>query len=418
MDSSQIGLLLMLVILIVLSALFSASETAITSINTIRIKQLAKSGNKKAQFIYECSEKVTRCITSILIANNIVNILASALTTALFTVWFGVYGVAYATVIMTIMILIFGEIAPKIIARQHSEKVALSLSFVIRVVLFICYPLALFVEKVQQKFIKNNDMVTATEDELLEIVSTIEQEGVLEQEERELIENVIEFNDTTVKDIMVKKEDVVFIYDNTSYSTLRQILKTEKYSRLPVLSRETKEVVGILNIKDVFDCLLYNEPIVITKIMKKPIFVSKRKKLPEVLESIQKSREHIAIVVENLKNNQYVGIITLEDILEELVGEIYDEHDHLPKDVVEIGNHTYLIIGSLSLKEFFEKYDSLDQLPKTAARNFSEWIYELVGEKKVRKNKEIEFENFYITVLETKEGYATKIELEINTKEE
>lgn len=418
MDSSQIGLLLVLGVLITLSALFSASETAITSVNVIRIKQLAKSGNKKAEFIYECYEKSTRVITSLLIANNIVNIVASALTTALFTTWFGVYGVAYATLIMTILILAFGEIVPKIIARQYSEEVAISLYLIIKIVLIICYPLAVLVEKIQQRFIKPSENVTATEDELLEIVSTIEQEGVLEQEERELIENVIEFNDTTIKDIMVKKEDVIFIYDNASYSTLREVLKNEKYSRLPVLSYETNQVVGILNTKDVVDYLLYNEPIIISKIMKKPIFVSKRKKLPEVLESIQKSREHIAIVVDNFKSNQYVGIITLEDILEELVGEIYDEHDHLPKDVVEIGNHTYLIIGTQSIKEFFEKYDSLENLPKTNARDFSEWVYELVNEKKVRKNKEIEYEHFHITVLETKDGYATKIELEINTKEE
>lgn len=414
MDSSQIGLIIVLLVLIILSSLFSASETAITSINTIRIKQLAKSGNKRAQFIFECSEKVTRCITSILIANNIVNILASAITTALFTTLFGVYGVAYATIVMTILILVFGEITPKIIANHHSEKVALNLAPIIKGVLFVCHPIAVLVESVQHKYLSVNDTVTATEDELLEIVSTIEQEGVLEQEERELIENVIEFNDTIIKDIMVKKENVVYIYENTSFSQLKKIMKTEQFSRLPVLSKEG-QVIGILNGKDLFEYLLDNKPIVIREIMTKPLFVSKRKKLPEVLESIQKSREHIAIVVENLKSKQFVGIITLEDILEELVGEIYDEHDLLPKDVVEVGNHTFIVAADVSLKEFFEKYDEIENLPKTNARDFSEWVFEIAQEKKVRKNKVLEFENYIITILETKEGLATKIEIEINT---
>lgn len=417
MDSPQIGLLIALIILIVFSALFSASETAITGMNVIRMKNLAKQGNAKAKFIYECSEKITVCITSILIANNIVNILASGLTTALFTTWFGVYGVAYATIVMTILILIFGEITPKVIAREHPETTALALSPVLKITLFIFHPLAKVVDKMQGNFIKEDESVTATEDELLEIVSTIEQEGVLEQEERELIENVIEFNDTSIKEIMVKKEDVVFVYDNVSYSELRDILKQEKFSRIPVLSFERNEVIGILKIKDIFDCLLDNQPIVVTQIMKKPIFVPKRKKLPEILESIQKSREHIAIVVDNMKSKNYLGIITLEDILEELVGEIYDEHDHIPKDVIEIGNHSFLIKGDVQLKMFFERYTDIE-LPNTESRDFKQWIFELAGNKKVRKNKELAFENLYFTILETKDGFATKLELEINTKED
>ncbi len=414
MDSPQIGLWLLLCVLITLSALFSATETAITSLNFIRIKQFAKNGDTRAMFLQECNTKLTQCITSILIANNLVNILASGIATALLTKMFGVYGVAYATIIMTILILIFGEISPKIIARQYPETTALRLVIVLKIILFIFYPITVIVGKLQDKYIKIEESVTATESELLEIVSTIEQEGVLQQEERELIENVIEFNDTTIKDIMVKKEDVVFIYDNVTYSQLREILKKEKYSRIPVISYQTKQVIGILKSKDVFDCLLDNQSISVKKLMKKPIFVSQRKKLPEVLESIQKSREHIAVVVENLKNNQYVGIITLEDILEELVGEIYDEHDAIPKDVIEIGNHTFLIQGEVQLKQFFSKYTECI-LPDTESRNFSEWIYELAGNKKVRKNKEIIYENLFITVLETKEGKATKLELEINS---
>lgn len=415
MDSSQICLLVILIVLIFLSAFFSSTETAYSSLNMIRIKQLAKNGNKKAKIAFNNSKKFTAVITTILIGNNIVNILATSLATSLFTGLFGGAGVAVATAVMTVLILTFGEVIPKIMAKARAEHFALASSNIVNLLVILFRPITLLVEKIEVYWQKKLEIenVTATEDELLEIVSTIEQEGVLEQDERELIESVIEFDDKTIREIMVPRDHVVFLYDNATYDQLKETLDQHKLSRLPILSYETTQVVGILRVRDVLDTLLNNEEVVITKLMQPPVFISQRKKLPQVLVDIQKNREHMAIVMESNSSHVFVGIVTLEDVLEELVGEIYDEYDPLPNHVVEIGHHTFEIDGKVSLLEFFDTYVDDQDMPDTNARTVSAWIYELNNHRKVRKNREIEFENFYIKVLDVKDGMASRIELQI-----
>lgn len=415
MEDPQIVLMVVLFILIVLSALFSSTETAYSSVNMIRLKQMAKNGDKRAKKAYNISKNFTAAITTILIGNNIVNILATSIATSLFTKMFGEAGVAIATAFMTILILAFGEVTPKIVAKAKAESVALYMAKPLSFLVMIFRPITFVVEKIEEHFEKkmNIENVTATEDELLEIVSTIEQEGVLEQEERELIESVIEFDDKNVHDIMVPKEKVVFLYDNASMDQLKSVLKQHKLSRLPIISYETTEVVGILRVRDVLDALLEDKEIVIADMMQTPTFVSQRKYLPDVLEDIQKNREHMAIVIESNKSHVFVGIVTLEDVLEELVGEIYDEYDTLPNHVVEIGHHTFMVDGKVSLDEFFDAYVDDQEAPLTKARTFSAWVFELNNHRKVRKGREIAFENFEIKVLDTKDGMASKVELQI-----
>lgn len=420
MDSSHIGLFLILGLLIVLSALFSSTETAYSSVNQIRLKQMAKNGNRRAKTAYNNTKKFTALITTILIGNNIVNILATSIATMLFTELFGSAGVGVATGVMTLLILVFGEVAPKIIAKAKAEDCALVMSKPMSILVVIFRPISMIVETVEEHWEKKLDIeqVTATEDELLEIVSTIEQEGVLEQEERELIESVIEFDDKSVRDIMVPRDEVVFLYDNATFDQLKAILNEHKLSRLPILSYETTQVVGILRVRDVLDAMLAGNTIVIKELMCDPVFVSQRKKLPAVLEDIQKSREHMAIVEESLTSHVFVGIITLEDVLEELVGEIYDEYDPLPNHVIEIGLHTFEIDAKVSLYDFFDTYAEDTEPPKTKARTFAAWIFELNNHRKVRKGREITFENYEIKVLETEDGMATRIELQILSPQE
>lgn len=420
MDSSHIGLLLVLVLLIMLSALFSSTETAYSSVNQIRLKQMAKSGNKRAKTAYNNTKRFTALITTILIGNNIVNILATSIATMVFTELFGSAGVGIATGIMTLLILIFGEVAPKIIAKAKAEDCSLFMAKPMSLFVTIFRPITMVVEKVEAHWEKklNIEQVTATEDELLEIVSTIEHEGVLEQEERELIESVIEFDDKSVRDIMVPRDQVIFLYDNATFDQLKVLLNSHKLSRLPILSYETTEVVGILRVRDVLDAMLAGHDVVIKDLMCEPVFVNQRKKLPDVLEEIQKSREHMAIVEESLTSHVFVGVITLEDVLEELVGEIYDEYDPLPNHVIEIGLHTFEIDGKVSLLDFFDTYVEDQAPPKTKARSFAAWIYELNNHRKVRKGREITFENFEIKVLETEDGMAARIELQILSQQE
>ncbi len=416
LDGSHIGLLILLVILIALSACFSSAETAYSSLNVIRLKQMAKSGNKKAKTAYANAKNFTAVITTILIGNNVVNILATSILTSLATELIkGAAGVAVATGVMTVLILAFGEITPKIVAKAKAENIALLMAKPLSILVTVLRPISFVVKKIEQHWEEKLQIenVTATEDELLEIVSTIEQEGVLEQEERELIESVIEFDDKNVRDIMVPRDQVVFLYDNATYDQLKTTLHDHKLSRLPVISYETTQVVGILRVRDVLDALLEGKEVVIKDLMQPPVFVTQRKKLPAVLEDIQKSREHIAIVEESQTSHVYVGIVTLEDVLEELVGEIYDEYDPLPNHVLEIGLHTFEIDGKVSLIDFFDTYVEDQDVPDTKARTFAAWIYELNNHRKVRKGCEIEFENFEIKVLDTKDGMASRIELTI-----
>lgn len=419
MDGSQIFVyVITLIVLIGLSACFSSTETAYSSSNSIRLKQMAKNGNKKAKTAYNITKKFTSAIATILIGNNIVNILATSLATSLFTILYGDLGVAIATVVMTVLVLIFGEILPKVLAKSNAEAVSLFMAKPLSILMVIFKPitsLVVFFEDLYEEKAGVEESVTATEDELLEIVSTIEQEGVLEQEERELIESVIEFDDTTVKDVMVPRENVIFLYDNATFEQLKKVLKVHKLSRFPIVSYETLEVVGIINIRDVFDCILNGQEVVISSLMRKPICVSQRRKLPQVLETIQKSREHMAVVVESANSTNFVGILTLEDVLEEIVGEIYDEHDVLPNHILEIGHHTFVVDGNVPLFEFFDDYVEDQEMPDTKSRTIGAWITELNGGRKVRKNREIEFENFEIKVLETKDGVATKAEICISS---
>ena len=223
-----------------------------------------------------------------------VNILATSILTSLATELIkGAAGVAVATGVMTVLILAFGEITPKIVAKAKAENIALLMAKPLSILVTVLRPISFVVEKIEQHWEEKLQIenVTATEDELLEIVSTIEQEGVLEQEERELIESVIEFDDKNVRDIMVPRDQVVFLYDNATYDQLKTTLHDHKLSRLPVISYETTQVVGILRVRDVLDALLEGKEVVIKDLMQPPVFVTQRKKLPAVLEDIQKSRE-------------------------------------------------------------------------------------------------------------------------------
>lgn len=419
MNPQQLSIAIALLVLTLLSACFSSSETAYSSVNGIRLKSMAKEGNKKAVLAYRVYLDATAAITSILIGNTLVNILATSLATILFSELFGALGVLVATVVMTILILVIGEITPKVIARSKPEAVCMVMARPLLILMVVFKPLSSIAVFAQRKWEDNSDVkkVTATEDELLEIVSTIEQEGVLVQDERELIESVIEFDDTRVKDIMIPQSEVVWIYDTITYEKLKKVMKEHRLSRFPVVAHETLKIVGVLRIRDVFECLLAGREVHVQTLMSKPIFISQNYRLPQILEIIQKSRVHMAVVTESKKIDNFVGIVTLEDILEEIVGEIYDEHDRLPDHVVEFGHHTFEVDGSVHVIHFFNTYLEDYPLPDTEARTVALWIKDVAGGN-VRKGKEIKLDNMTLKVLATKEGLATKVEITALTQVE
>jgi putative hemolysin len=418
LDSSQSTMLVGLIVLFAFSAIFSASETAFSSLNSIRLKQYVKNEVKNAQQALELVNDYTHLITTILIGNNIANIAMTTFATLLFSSLFkGNLALSISMTGLTIMILLFAEILPKVLAKQHPESFAIFFTPFLKVFRFIFAPIAMLMSLVEDVVLKQeNAKVTATEDELVEIVQTIEMEGVLDQEERELIESAISFDDKTVREIMKPRDQVVFLFDNASPEQILNAVSTHKFSRIPVISYEGLTAIGIIRERDVLECLLHNKDIAMANLLRPVSYISQRQRLQNALEKLQKSREHMAIVVETMKNKNFVGIVTLEDILEEIVGEIYDEYDDLPRFVVEIGHHTFDIEGSVPVKKFFEDYlDDDDYLP-TNAKTFVDWVDELANGQRLRKNKEYKQDNYALRVLQVKDGKAARIELNVYSK--
>jgi len=393
------------------------TETAISSVNIIRIKANAKKGDKAAKKVYKLSKKYSETLTTILVFNNIVNILSTSLATYIFSNMFGSTGVVYATVIMTVVILLCGEITPKIIAKQYPEKVMYKVSSIFMILVKILFPITKLVEIFENKFTKEKKKITATEDELLEIVQTIEFEGVLNQGESELIQNAVSFDDKKVSDVMLKREDVVFLYDTSDSKKIRETIISQKYSRIPVVCKNTDKVIGVIHEGDLIDDILAGKNISIQSLLKDVIYVTPNKKVSYALEKIQKSRMHMAIVVDNNEDHNFLGIITLEDIIEELVGEIYDEYDDLPANVLEIGLHTFHINPNIEVKYFFNNYLENVELPQIKSKTFLGWLKEM-EKNKIKKNQEFTYKNIKMKVLSIEGGNPTKIELTFTTNYE
>lgn len=414
MDPHLLVYIFILIILIGISALCSMTETALSSVSIIRIKAKAKKGDKKSIKVYRLVKKYSETVTTILIFNNIVNILSTSLATYIFSKSLGSSGVAYATIIMTIVILMFGEITPKIFGKNNALDIMYKVTPIFTVLVNIMFPITKLVQKFENKFNKNEKKITATEDELLEIVQTIEYEGVLNQGESELIQNAVSFDDKRVSSVMLKKEDVIFLYDDASEQTIRDIISSQKYSRIPVICRNTNKVIGIVHEGDLIDDILNNKKISIQSLIKDVIYITPGRKLSYALDKIQKSRMHMAIVVDNSEDHNFLGIVTLEDIIEELVGEIYDEYDDLPQNVVEIGLHTFQINPNIEVKYFFNNYLENMEVPNIKSKTFVGWLKEL-DSNKIKKNAEFQYKNIKMKILSIDAGNPTKIELTFTT---
>lgn len=420
-----VGLLIVvLAILVILSGFMSATETAFSSINLIRVKQMMKKGDKKsvkAKYVFDIATQFTETLSAILIVNNISNIVASSITTVAMGALFGARGVVYGTIGVTIIILIFSEILPKSYAKNNAESFAMMIVGPLRVMLLMTKPLTFVLGKLQEtveRLFSKGEQVTATKDELMEIVQLIEHEDVLDQTEREIIQSAIDFDDIKVRTVMKQREDVVFAYEGSRNEKIKQLFLTHRFSRIPIVSRETEQVVGILHQRDFFGSIVQGLVPSTKKLMKQPIYVSQRHTLAKAMEIMQRSKSHQAVVLSSLKSDQWVGIVTLEDILEELVGEIYDESDALPEHVVEIGHHIYEVDGSVGFRDFLNEYAEKTRKPKTKTSSFSGWIKELKGEK-LKVGDQFAYDNLKIKVLKlSSENQVEQLQISVLTKEE
>lgn len=356
MDSSLIIQIIILIILLSLSAFFSMSETALMTLSKIRIRHMVEENVKRAKLVEKLLKDPSRLLGAILIGNNAVNIGASSIATSLALKLFGDSGAAIATGVMTMLILIFGEITPKSIAKQNSEKVALKVCNLINITVILLKPFVFIFTGISSIFIRltgADPKATEpfiTEEELRTMVGVSEEEGVLEDVEKEMIFNVFDFTDSQVKDIMVQRVDITALDYESDHDKVIEVIKEQQFSRLPVYKKTIDDIIGVLNVKDLIIAGDDKENFNLLNYAREPFYTFEFKKIHEVFNEMKNTRNHMAVVLDEYGGT--VGIITIEDLIEEIVGEIEDEYDNDVHQLIQvIKEDEYIVDGSAKLHE-------------------------------------------------------------------
>lgn len=407
LETSDILQLVILVLLLSASAFFSSAETALMTSNKLRIRNLAENGDKRAKKVLDITANTDKMLSAILIGNNVVNLTASSLSTTLTLKIFGSSLVGIATGILTFLILVFGEITPKNVASKNAENMALAYIGVISVIVTVMTPVIFIVNKVAGAvisiFTKNSDENNAvTEEELRAMVEYSHEEGVIENEEKKMIVNVVDFGDTVAGDIMVPRVDMVMVDEKSSYEEILQVFREERYTRIPVYEETPDNVIGILNVKD-FLLIEDKENFVMKELLREPLYTYEYKKTSALMMDMRKTGANIVIVLDEYGIT--AGLITLEDMLEEIVGEIRDEFDaDEDEGITKVSDLEYLIDGSTNLD------DINDRIGLELSSDEYESIGGLIMEKLGRIPAEGEIINFDNIVLTVKKMDHARIE--------
>lgn len=420
MDSGQALQILIVIGLLALSAFFSSSETAMMSVNKIRVRNLAEAGLGKAQILAKILDNQPKMLSAILIGNNIVNISASSLMTIIVTKAFGDQFVGLSTGVLTLLVLIFGEITPKTSATLYSETMALRFAKPIYIIMQVLTPVIFIVDKLSLGVLRllhidpNKKQDAITEDELRTIVEVSHEEGVIESDEKKMIYNVFDFGDSVAKDIMVPRIDMTFVDVNSTYEEVIEVFRQEKYTRYPVYEETTDNVIGIVNIKDLL-LIEHDKKFCLRDYLREPLYTYEFKKTAELMVELRKTQNNIAIVLDEY--GATAGLITLEDMLEEIVGEIRDEYDEDEEDLIRrINPKEYVIEASMKLDDLndqlelnleSEAYDSiggfiiglLDHLPEEGEEVTHENLRFVV--EKVERNR---IDKIHLYILDEAEG--------------
>ena len=411
--------LVVIIILLGLSAFFSSSETALTTVNKIRIRTLAEAGNQSAVWVMKLGEDQGRMLSAILIGNNVVNLSASSMLTVLATEVFGSRAAGAATGILTLLILIFGEITPKTIATLEAEKNALRFGHIIYVLMVLMTPVIVAVNWMSFGVLKalnvdpskrGDDM---TEDELRTIVEVGHEKGVIESEEKEMINNVFDLGDSVATDIMVPRIDMTFININAGFDELLQVFREERYTRLPVYEETTDNVVGIINIKDML-LIEDREHFSIADHLRQPLYTFESKKLSELMVEMRQTSNNIVIVLDEY--GATAGLITLEDILEEIVGDIRDEYDEDEEDeLIQLSDGQYLVEGAMKLDDLNHKLNL--ELTSEDYDSVGGWVIDRL-EHLPAQGEEVEWEGGRLVVEQVEKNRIDKIHIYLPENEE
>lgn len=396
--------LLIIGLCVIFSAYFSATETAFSCLNRIRVKNMAEKGNGRAKMVMKLIEEYDALLSTILIGNNIVNILCSSISTLLFVSLLGeAHGASVATIVVTLVVLIFGEITPKSLAKEFPEEIAMTVAPFINLLRIILTPvniifawwkkfISLFIHK------KNDDSIT--DEELLTIIDEATEDGGIEKHESELLKNAIEFNDLTAWDVITPRIDVVGISINATDEEVRNTFIKSGHSRLIVYVDNIDDIEGILYQKD------YYIKQDIKSVMRDPLVVSESTQIDKLLRTLQRNKQQIALVVDEYGGLS--GLVTLEDILEELVGEIWDEHDVLPKDIKKISDKEYIVSGKSDLEKVFDIIGNAEE--RFEYHTINGWIVDKLGHI-ANTGDIVRYENMKVEVLEASEKAVIKAKI-------
>lgn len=352
-----------IVVLLLFSAIFSASETAYNSVNKARLRSIADDGNKRAIMAIKISDNFDKALTTILIGNNIVNLTASALTTIYVTNRFGIEYVAAGTAIITVIVILFGEIIPKNLANEFPEAFSLFIAYPLNALIVLFTPIVWVLLKIKNFIVRlcggEDKQPTLTEEELMYIIDEIEDEGVLNEEESDLVKSALEFHDISISEILIPRVNVAAVDIEDSIEEIRDVFLSTHFSRLPVYEKTIDNIVGIIHQKNFFDMYLEGRRD-INEILQKPLYIFGLTAISEIMREMQKTKNHMAIVVDQYGGTQ--GIVTMEDIIEELVGEIYDETDEEDTSFVKLEEENeYEVSGDFSIRDFLENIELEDE---------------------------------------------------------
>ena len=409
MDSSSIGIIVALVLLVITSAYFSATETAFSSLNKIRLRNMADDGNRKAEATLRLAEDFDRLLSTLLVGNNIVNIIAATLGTLFFTKLSPEYGATISTVVLTLVILTFGEISPKTIAKENAESWAMVSTPFLRVLSTVLRPLTILFSLLQKgigKLFHASGDRGITEDELITMVSTAEDEGGLDQNESRLIRSAIEFGDMEVEEILTPRVDIVSISDQASAKELDELISSNRFSRIPVWRGSIDTIIGMIHEKDFHEAELEDNDSW-THLISPVIYVTPTSPVADLLYEMQRRKMHMSVVVDEYGGTE--GLVTLEDILEELVGEIWDEHDEVVERIRKVEDGSYLISCSASIDDVFQLFDLRMDDDMTT---LSAWVIDSLGHIP-KIGDQFTYENLQVTVTKLQRMRVLEIRVDV-----
>lgn len=411
------NLIIAVVVLLIFSALFSATETAFSCASKIRLKTMASDGDHRASAVLKILDDYDRFLTTVLIGNNIVNITAATVSTLLFSqIVGGQKGPTVSTIVLTVATLMFGEIAPKSVAKQCPERFSCAVVSLVKFFLVVLRPLSWLLSGwtwLVNHVVRIQEDESDISDELITMVDEAEREGDLEEHASDLISNAISFNDLDVKDVLTPRVDVVAVDMTTPIDQIERVFRENSFSRLPVYENSIDNIVGVIHEKDFYE-LRYHDRGPVRKIIKQVIYTSPNTAISVVMKQLQTSKLHMAVVLDEYGGTE--GIITLEDIIEELVGEIWDEHDIVEDFYQKLDDHTWLVKGDAEIDDLIERFDVEEEDEEFDFITVSGWaIHELSHIPRI--NEQFDYKNLHVTITKADQRKVLEVRVEIRDKE-